>query len=462
MEKVNILFENQEEVLNIISSGGELVKYLGYPSENCPLIGTEIKLAHVLGRGTQGTVFLVTIPGMGTKEYVVKKGTLELETEDDTLESLKIRFGMLKSRTWADYKPFQTKKTINQFENPDTPLDKEITLIIPPKFCKLKKDRQFDARPIIKNDTITVPAGSYLCPDEVYSEYAIGVYTGQLYRKGTCINFFNFYTFFACPKRQIGGEKYNQYILMDKLDGSFNNNKACLSLDKFASMKKFEKYDVLNSIYIQTLFAIAAYQDAFQISHNDLHDDNIFIECVTPNTMFNGQKIHGADWFHYRVKGKDIYIAASPGIVKIGDYGLSVKYSEPIVGNEYVFTDGYDQGDGTGAWIPDQFLPSYDSLFFTTKFINLIATKLEDGSNVLYALVKTCLSFMCNNIKFEPGTDIIEELQNYQYVRQGFSNRPVLETLPNVKNALETLLGPVLQFSSIKPSYGRIVTLGVI
>ncbi len=451
METVNILFDDDKEILRVISNGGEIVKHLGYPDEKkCAFIGSKIQTK--LGAGSQGTVFLISFPEMGTKQYVIKKGYLKtgmMELPREYWPQVFDEWGT----DWNEVLKFQDTTIITEYEKATG--EDSVALFVPPKTCKLQEPLIVKAIPVITSEKITIPKGSYLCKDEIFNEYVISVYVGQLYRTGQCIHFFNVYSFFACNN----DGSFPQYILMDKLDGSLRDNKACLSLTKFNLFKHPD--DIKDSLYVQTLFAIATYQKIFQISHNDLHQDNVFIDCITKDTMFNGQTLYDAKWFHYTINGKDIYIRASPGLVKIGDWGFSIKYSTPIIGDLQTFESGYDYGKG--PWLSNQYLPSYDSLFFTTRYI--AASGLFDDKNaqkILTLLLKDCLYFMCEKLD-KTNINILDELQDKQYIKNEESRlRPVLGSLIAVKNAHDILLGPVMRHYTKKPTKGKIVTLGII
>ncbi len=290
---------------------------------------------------------------MGTKQYVIKRGKMELKIEYTTKEDWEQTFKD-QGITWEYVKKFQKQSKIDEFERAGP--DDSIKLIVPPTECKLLQKLTTPAIPSIKKSIVTFPVGSYLCEDERFSEYVNSVYAGQLYRDGQCAHFFNVYSFFGCS------ESYSvmkQYIIMDRLHGSLKGNKYCLALKNY----KNNKYSVedLDSFYVQTMFAVASYQQKYKLSHNDLHLDNVFVECIDSksSTMFNNQMLHDADWFHYTVGKKNIYIKATSGIVKIGDWGFSIKYSVPIVGDKYAVENGYD------GWMPNQFFAQYDALVFT-------------------------------------------------------------------------------------------------
>ena len=196
--------------------------------------------------------------------------------------------------------------------------------------------------------TITVPSKSYVCDEERYSEYVLSVLVGELYRKGECINFIDTFDFATCLKPVS-----NQYIFMERIDNVLKTIADCVFT---------EDYSIGMRAVIQLLFAIAIYQRKYKIVHGDLHLDNVFVEYVTPTTEFGGQKLAECDYFYYQIGKKTIYLPYTPFIIKIGDWGLSCKYSEPMVMNSNTMRDGYDQYEGFGPWIPNFYTETYDAV----------------------------------------------------------------------------------------------------
>lgn len=454
-QKVKIIFEGREEVLNTINSGGSIVELLGLPVEKkCALIGAEIKLVKKIGQGVQGEVFLIDFPGKGEKMYVVKKSDLTLSVitgfKDTVIEELDEE-----DLTWEDIENWQPSEYKNEWGQGSG----IVSVIIPPKMCRLDKPKKFRSIPPGKNMFMNIPKGSYLCDDESFSEFCIAVYTGTLYRDNICINFFNTYSMFTCLDSKTNDfAEYKQYIFMDKIDGELENYVSCIALDKYIKYGEYseDSEDIMNGIYIQTLFAIATYQAKFKISHNDLHTGNVFVEFVTEKTEFNGKKLMPAEYYHYEINGKSIYFPAIPVIVKIGDYGKSVKYSEPIIGDKMVFDTGYEQHDGTGPWIPNIYFAQYDSLYFTISYI------ISCGSVVskLGSLIPECVKYMCKGDFNQGWPNVYGYLFGQGYIRRG-NSRPDLDRLDEVKSSADVLENFIQPIYSKKPK-GKIVTLGVI
>ncbi len=441
MQNINLIFQGNEEIIKIVNSGDSIVKILGYPSnDKCPLIGAEIKLQNRVGKGAFGKVYLITIPGMGTKKYVIKRGNVEFDAQRMKLDDV-ITFLKDKNLSWDDVKPLQTQKNIDRFENGMG--NDVMTFIFPANLCLISDYPETFTR-IPQGKTLTkttVPTGSYLCDTNVYSEYVIGVYMGKLYRDRVCINFFDVYSMFTCLNNKKNPNNFFQYIIMDKIDGDLSSCQRCADSQLFVGKNPF---DLIDSIYVQTLIAIACYQKKYQISHNDLHTGNVFLEYVTKDTEFNGQKLFDAQWFHYIVNGQNIYLPATDVIVKIGDFGLSVKYSTPIIGDKYVFETGYDQGDGNGPWIPNIYMQAYDSLYFSASYARLLDGR---GSTTKTGeLIKNCVAFMCpqafKNVDLTQNVNLLQILEK-KSMTQSSNGRPVLDNLHIVRTAPEVIAGPI-------------------
>ena len=456
MNEVKITFEDNEEILQAIDNRESIVKILGYPSEKCSLLGSKIKMGNFIDKGAYGEVYEISFPGMGKRNYVVKTGVIKLPYVQVTVNDIK-EFLKHSNLKWQDIKSLQITNTINAFENNED--SKLVYLIAPPRKCLASKENSFQKIPGNYGDMLTIPNSSYMCEVNTYSEYALGVYMGKLYREGKCINFFDVHSMFTCHSPHLPeSDHFTQYIIMDKIDGSLDRCDKCIDTET-------EDYDdpftIINSIYIQTIAAIACYQSEYKLSHNDLHTGNLFIEYIKKDTQFNGQSLYGATYFHYSVGDKDIYFPAGDILVKIGDFGLSVKYSEPIVGDLKVFQDGYTD-DLTGPKIPNIYKPSYDSLYFSTAFAILLSKNAGGNSEKIGDLVRNCIEFMCSFEYIDGPYAIIHRMMGKKFVRKGPSKRPILENLDDVKSAIDILLGPIFDRYSVKPIGSKIVTLGII
>ena len=450
-------FHGRDEVLQIFDTGGDLVGFLGAQTAECPLIGSEIQLVEKLGKGEFGAVFLLKIKGMGSKEYVAKKMDLTVYEFEPQQEGLTITTTLEKFAEMIQKKYNISAKIFIFLNGAPTDIVGPNTLIYWPNFahrCLTKTDKTY--RRFAGNGNTVVPAGSYLCDDVQYSEYVIGVLCGNLYRKTISINFLDVFGFATCFRvTKPYGMEASQYVFMERIDRSSRALRPCIfeKMDKFP--EKFQKV-IPNVLLIQILHAIATYQNVYQLQHNDLHDDNIFIEFIRPETTFNGQNLSEADWFHYRINKVDLYLPWVPLIAKIGDFGLSVKYSERLIGDRAIFRNGYDQHDGNGPWIPNWYSLCYDMLFITRTFY-------ENNKDNIF--IRSLLAKMIGLWTKVPSIPVIDFVINVIY-KIGEGTRPTMsdtsrfdsKTSPAKILTDKSLLGEFMK----RPQEGKIVTLGTI
>ena len=403
---IKLFYNGREEALQVVNTGGDLIKYLSR-AENpiCPLIGTKISLEKKLGEGKSGKVFQIEFPGSERRGvYVAKESTISNpfyyecyfpdakmpcrrkggENLDAPLRYKDICFSPHVDRDYV----FQ----INGVKDVDEVIPPAgIILAIPTKEFVEGGCSTLTRYPRLDGKGYTyVPPRSFLC-DEEYTEFALAILVGDIYRKGVSINFIDTFYFAICPfdvltkkSAERGGspkiEKVmKKYIFMEKIDKTLRKTAPCLSSDyalknqlpdkKDLKKQIKDKENLMNGIVIQLLHAICVYQNLFSIVHGDLHDDNVLLEFVTPNTIYQGQNLAEADYYEYRVGETLLYIPASPVIVKIADWGLSVKYAssekDNMIGNEYTMKTGYQQKIDD-PWLPNFYTKAYDPVFILT------------------------------------------------------------------------------------------------
>lgn len=480
--RINNLFNDGNNILNVIDGEGGIVKILGYPSEKCDLI-PYLPTGELLGVGSYGKAFIMVING---KNYAVKKIDLDLdivtlkkEYVNEELKKLGVSIEDFESIQPTNFLQNYKKATQNEF----------IKIVMPPRPCLTKKEIEFKAYPPNIGKRCIVPKGSYICEDETFSEFVIGVYCGKLYRDKICINFFDVYSLFTCRKSSIEAFEKNdeyslqQYVIMEKISGDLGDNIECLSTNTFNKISFDKRGYAMDSLYVQVVFAVATYQKLLNLSHNDLHTGNVFIEYITKDTIFNNQKIYGADWFHYRVSGKDIYVPYCSFIAKIGDFGLSIKYKQnsndltqfqPLIGNGYIVTTGFVDNDPNTSppegLVPNIFLPGYDLLYFSYSYAYLLRmhSNTRGTNESVTPFIVRCIEYFCdlNSVINIPKRDIIDRLNgNYGGTDPKIkidSGRPYLTKLKNTKTALQTLLNPIYAQFGEKPKEGRVVFFGEI
>lgn len=464
------IFNDGEEVLKIVSNEGSIFKLLGFPSYKCDMFGKEIIFERRIGGiGSYGRAYIVLIEG---KEYVVKESDFRDEPiliQKHQLESQLHQNGI----SFQEALPFQPKDVRNQLLNAKS--SETIPFYLPALPCKTNEDIEITPYPNT-NRNLFIPKGSYLCKETV-SEYIIGLMMGSLARNGSCPHFFEMFSLFACEENIYTTTKDNepkaywpirQYTLMEKLDGSIQDTSNCLSPKIFDNFIGNKRNYAMDSMYVQTLFAIAMYQEKLKISHNDLHTGNVFIQHVDEGTTFKSQKLFNADWFHYRVKGKDIFVPYCAMLAKIGDFGLAVKYKfkeYPMVGNAWIVdTGGYNEDTGV-RFAPNVFMPSYDSFYFSVAYAQMFRIDAPSISTIS-KLVVNCVKFIANlgnNVNINNlFLSLITGSNPVMHQEPSYHSRPYLNKLSQMRSALDTLLGPVFDIYGKKPTQGRVVSLGEI
>lgn len=374
MDVVKVFFNGREEALEIIDTGGDIIKYLTRSGNKiCPLINTKIKLGKLLGQGATGKVFDITFPGSEkSKRYVAK----EIKTLDDLFEYQKYdrecgeTYGDLK---FCDYVDPLDVFILNGVKKTDKLPESGKWLAIPSEYfvnggcTKQKVFPRLDGKGVV-----LVPPKSFLC-DQTYTEFSISLLMGEIYRKRESINFIDTFYFATCHenRKDHRGLDVVRYSFMEKIDATVRSVTKCLT----------ER--IMNSIVIQILHAICVYQNKLSVVHGDLHDDNMFLEFITPKTAYNSKVLADHTHFEYKIGSKSVFIPSEdcPVIVKIGDWGLAVKYSEPMIGNDWTMKTGYAQQHSDGLmgdpWLPNFYSKVYDTVFSMT----VLRTKAP--SNVL-------------------------------------------------------------------------------
>jgi len=373
MEPIELKFDEKSEIINIINTGGCIVKILLNQRKKCALIESHVKFVKEIGDGQSGAhVFIVTIPGKGIKKYVVKT----FDEKDDTVVSDEKK----SVGDYADiyYNRFHVSKEWFIRENGGNPnriINIGDTFRIPyyAILCKTKRESTYER--FDYGGFVTVPKGSYLCTDSKYSEYVIGILCAELYTNGICINFYDTFDFATCT----GGDGVKQYIFMELLTGELYGKYQ--ELRNIKVKYKGKEFSVLDILYIQTLLAIAYYQKIYNLQHNDLHFKNLFLSKVDENTKYLNERLTEFSSWQYNInfggKSINVYTPPVPYLIKIADFGLSVKYGTPIVGNKNMMEHGYTHMNFGENWYPNWYTENYDIMMVTLHFF------LADESSLL-------------------------------------------------------------------------------
>ena len=375
-EVYDLLESSWAKTYEAIRTGESISKVLSEPSNLCSVITTGKYLGKVLGTGTYGKVYELKLVGVGIKRYAVKKTNLSVDfvsPGNHTYLDLQAQYH-IKAEKIIAYNHSASRKIV-------LPTDKIKSGVVIPLFmqsCILNGSKSYNR---VDNGGVTaLVSGDHVC-DGNKTEFAILMLTSGLYRRGISINFIDMFSVVTCGEtmtlgyQSVGNPTPQQYTFMERVSTTLRKMIACLrapappsgplpaSILKTLPGENNTSVNIM-CITVQILHALYVLQrDKLRIVHGDLHSDNVFIELITNDTMWNGQRLIDAHYYEYQVEGKSIYIPggkAFPFIVKIGDYGLSCKYASPMIVRDEVMTDGVNTGDGTGAWLPNFFSPSYD------------------------------------------------------------------------------------------------------
>ena len=355
------------EVLNILNSGGDIVQFLSGDSPICPLLGQNVTKGKLLGTGAMGSVYELFIPNQGTVRYAVKESNPVVRTLDDAERAEK---GIATVQDIIDYAADYGLRQEIVLKYNRLAEDVDRNMLIPDKavihipvfLASCVSDVSYVRFDDARLQT-TVPFGSSVC-DESYSELINGLIAGSFYGSGKSINFVNAFYFASCPDESAKYGRY-QMTFMEQITTSLKKR-----LDQVAPY--------LDCIVLQTIHAIAVMQTQKMV-HGDLHPDNVFLKLVDPLLEWRGQNVSEADFWEFSLGGSSIYLPACPYIVKLGDWGMTCKYSTPMALQDYLMSTGYQNSDGEQL-IPNFYSPAYDVLYFISAlFRELEYRKAHDG-----------------------------------------------------------------------------------
>nr|QBK92459.1 MAG: protein kinase [Pithovirus LCPAC401] len=313
------LLDNNEEVVDIISNQSSL----------CDEIFGSISLIDILGTGEFSHVL------GGRLED--KKDLIAIKIPHDRLEITSVEVN-------------EIKETLGSFASRNSEFNERLIIKLnggnPNRIVKRGEKLKFPifARRCLTKENISlktfkIPKGSYLCRNTIYSEFLIGLLCSVLATTRS-INFMDIMDLSMCSGPEENTDLLNAtYLFQEKMINSLQH--GSIKID--------------DSILIQVFHAIACYQENYAISHNDLHTGNVF---YTTNTF-------SEETTHVSLVLDDItlYIPKPEYIIKIGDFGHSCKYSDPMIFNYKVVNSGYPN-------IPVNYSEFYDlgTFIMTTLF----------------------------------------------------------------------------------------------
>jgi hypothetical protein len=246
-------------------------------------------------------------------------------------------------------------------------------LVVPRYYYRVKYDEPGRYERVMRGE-FTYPKGSYVCPNIAHSEYALSKIASN--SKEECNNFLDVKSFNMCSSH---GEIHD-YTIMERVH------------DTVSKLKDIDS-NTIESIVIQGLFAISFMTRKLMIQHNDLHLGNI--GYILSNE--SGE---------YVVDAISLRIPKIGVMIKILDFGLGVKFSEPMIAS--FLTTESKRVTETNQVIPSWRDDTYDLLLFVYSMY--VAFKDKSPFVVcLYAKV-LMLDYTFDVSKVDIAKDIIDRV----------------------------------------------------
>lgn len=233
------------------------------------------------------------------------------------------------------------------------------------------------------------------------SEYIISCCCTQLVSKGICCHFPKVYGFKKGSPLEldIKNEKIffetKSYLFMENISEELFS--ALIS--NFKNNETTHNHNLLNGILFQLLFSIACYQRYYKIIHHDLNLRNIMVDYFKDDFLENNSELS------YRVDNYIYKIKSIPFYIKIIDFGLSHKHSEPKIINDTIGLD-----ESIFSRHKNEYIPLTDIVFFMVQLKNYLQNHLNYEHPVVNNVVDKYSSFYTDGYIFENEVNnIIEE-----------------------------------------------------
>lgn len=362
-------------VVEIISRGEEIIDYFASQNERCNALMNILPHAKFIAGGVYGGVYLFELEGT---QYIVKKVVSErfnVVRYFHPPDRERMGFGEMADifSNKRDYKRFDRNAFLHangvkptDFIEPGTHY--YVPFLRPKVPCKLKKSHEIQKYYFVPSEveigrynkvqtieSYTYPKGSYVCASSTYTEYIIASILSNEVAASGVENFLKILGFSMCatvsgghelntPHAQRvvkelyeGSPVFYDYTFMERVDGTIVDMKRAGIARESADL-------LIANVCVQVLFAMSFMQRKHIIQHNDLHLNNIgFLNVPTGSTRSprSGKK-EGPTHFSYTIDGETVVIPNLGYIAKILDFGLSAKYSSPVVANALT-VDGRDR-----------------------------------------------------------------------------------------------------------------------
>ena len=327
-------------------------------------------------------------------------------------------------------------RALNPKLNPDIslpfPVEINVGYIYGPCYLEEPRVYQIEKPSMI----VTVPAGSIVC-DDTYPEALIAILSAELYATGKCFHFVDTLDFISCS------EDDHQYLLMEEIDSNVANEKTYTP-----------------EILIQTAVAIAAFNQEYALVHGDMISSNIFLVRNDGKISWNGRILQPTDVLEYRIGETTLYLHSDVHdglnwLVKVGDYGLSVKYNVPIIGAEDTLKGYYVDDTGT-IMLPVNYSGVYDFGIVLYNFF-------RDRSDKIDPWFTRVMAWFLGLPMDSPLERVQEEIPIY-FNPKSYRMRVdrIDDTIFENKTAYDFLTHPTLMESYRKRPPGTTVTMAVL
>jgi len=416
-------------ILMFYNIGAEIVRDLTKESDLCARFDKDIHIGDQLDEGSYSIVSEVLFPG--GERYVIKEyKDVKVETVTEPkpislkafMEAREEEFdeNLFVLLNGGDVNAIRTEFKVPEFS---APCVRNVEL----RYKSNTSEGKFRIRPPF-----------YLCESSQYPEYILGLLTSNLYRSGECYHFVDVVDFITCVKsRRESDDAPKQYLLMEMVD------KGTLEWEINGDFSVLETEADTESVTLQVLFAIACYQTKYGISHNDLKMSNIFVQRREGVNNWHKQDIAHAKYFHYRVKGIDLYCRAYD-LIKIGDWGVGIKWAPPVIGQRAFVLGSEDRS------VPNSYVASFDLLYFLFSLV-------DERSPLSLELFEYATGTVYNDNTFIPK----------EWMQPRFPRRPSLDIL-NTEPMKDVTALKILKNEKLmsrfrqKPDSDKIVTLGTL
>jgi serine/threonine protein kinase len=258
------------------------------------------------------------------------------------------------------------------------------------------------------------------------------------------VNFIDTYAYNSCEKLE---REIQQFVFMEKIDGTLSKLLEILETTSTDKEDHDRKYDIL---IIQMLHAFWCMHSA-GINHNDGHSQNIFYVEINSDTQFrdsNGILRYLRDYEYVQYSFGDnndvtyyIPVKDMKYIIKVGDFGLSQKYSKPYILNSKIQQD----------WALDYFCPMYDLMILfqsvgssTSDLTKMIQVFIMEIPGVDFINKNSNAGAFMNWV--EKKKDYDEDCPNVDYIRNVVFNKDY--------SRLEKILNNVNNYARFIPCRG--------